>query len=422
MKILWFTNTPCGASKKLYGKNLVSGGWLYSLSEEIKKKSTIDLHIAFYWGERINPFSFEGITYHPMYRSGDNSVWGRYIRRIKNAISHSIDDEDINKCSDLINDIDPDLIHIHGSEENFGLVAGCIRHKKILLSIQGLLNPCFDKLYSGFPESEFLKQESFLHKLLFDGVKANRIRFKRKAQREKKIFSLISNVVGRTEWDSSCSLALNPNRKYYVVNEILREEFYNTCWIPRHEKQSFIIVTTISSGLYKGLETIYRTAEILNKSNIPFLWKVIGISSKDNYTNLTESILELSCLDLNIQLLGRKNASEMVEILLESDVFVQVSHIENSSNSLCEAMLLGMPIVSTFAGGTSSMLKDKIEGILVQEGDSYSLAGTLIKIKNNPDPYIDLAKNARIRAIQRHNPNIVVNELLQTYKTILDDK
>ena len=422
MKILWFTNTPCGASKKLYGKNFVSGGWLYSLSEEIKKKNTIDLHIAFYWGEHINPFSFEGITYHPIYRSGDNSVFGRYVRRIKNAFSYSIDDEEIKKCSEIIYNIDPDLIHIHGSEENFGLVAGCIRHKKILLSIQGLLNPCFDKLYSGFPESELLKHESYLHKLLFDGVKANRIRFKRKAQREKKIFSLISNVVGRTEWDSSCSLAFNPNRTYYHVNEILRKEFYDTCWIPRKEMHDFIIVTTISSGLYKGLETIYRTADILIKSNISFVWKVIGISSKDNYTNLTESILKLTSKDLNIQLLGRKNPSEMIDILLESDVYVQVSHIENSSNSLCEAMLLGMPIISTFAGGTSSILKDKVEGILVQEGDSYSLAGTLIKIKTNPDSSFELAKNARIHAVKRHDPNNVVNELLQTYKTVIDDK
>ena len=44
MKILWFTNTPCEASEKLTGEKITSGGWLYSLSTELKKiRKSIDL-------------------------------------------------------------------------------------------------------------------------------------------------------------------------------------------------------------------------------------------------------------------------------------------------------------------------------------------------------------------------------------------
>lgn len=40
------------------------------------------------------------------------------------------------------------------------------------------------------------------------------------------------------------------------------------------------------------------------------------------------------------------------------------SHIENSPNNLCEAMILGMPCIATDAGGTSTLLSNMKDGLL----------------------------------------------------------
>lgn len=37
LKILWITNTPCGAAKKEYGKGNIGGGWLTSLEHELNR-------------------------------------------------------------------------------------------------------------------------------------------------------------------------------------------------------------------------------------------------------------------------------------------------------------------------------------------------------------------------------------------------
>ena len=96
-----------------------------------------------------------------------------------------------------------------------------------------------------------------------------------------------------------------------------------------------------------------------------------------------------------------------------------MSHIENSPNSVCEAMLVGVPTIASFAGGTSSIIKDGEEGILVQDGDPYVLAGSIVHLVQNPDLAMFYSNNAKCRALQRHNPENVYKELLSGYTSIL---
>ena len=107
--------------------------------------------------------------------------------------------------------------------------------------------------------------------------------------------------------------------------------------------------------------------------------------------------------------------------MLESNVYVQVSHIENSPNSICEAMLLGLPIIASNAGGTSSLLKDKESGILLQDGDSFSFAGAIIEVSENRE----LANSMGLRAYEishkRHDPKGIVSELYKKYREIISD-
>jgi glycosyltransferase involved in cell wall biosynthesis len=107
---------------------------------------------------------------------------------------------------------------------------------------------------------------------------------------------------------------------------------------------------------------------------------------------------------------------------LNSDLYIGTSHIENSPNSLCEALLVGVPCIATDAGGTSSLIDDGVDGILIQDGDPYSMAGAIIEIKNNYEQAIEFAGKGRERALKRHNIEKISNDLLAIYKTIADQK
>lgn len=420
MKVLWFTNTPCGATRILTGSNVTGGGWLYTLSKAMSLLPDIDLHIAFYWGVKIDSFKHEGITYHPVLAEGEGRGYTRAVNRFRLIYGIDSSNVQIERLLTVINEISPNVIHIHGSEENFGLISERIDSANVVLSIQGMMSPLYEKYYSGISKHESLKGDNFIKWLKCRNTEQEERCFKKKSEIEKRIFNNINNIIGRTFWDRRCSLSLNPNRKYFEVGEILREEFYKTAW--EHTKHGkCIIATTISNGIYKGLESVYKVAKILKDAGFTFEWNVIGVDESSSYAKLISNIYGIKASEVCINLLGRKNASEMVEIMKSSDIYVQVSHIENSPNSLCEAMVMGMPIIATFAGGTESILTNNIDGWLVQDGDSYVMSGSIMELYANQELSVKFANNAKEKARKRHDPELILNQLITVYNTIKKD-
>ena len=123
----------------------------------------------------------------------------------------------------------------------------------------------------------------------------------------------------------------------------------------------------------------------------------------------------------NLHLLGRLSA-EIVKELLNANVFIYPSAIENGCNAVQEAMLAGIPIIATYAGGLSTTIDNNITGILVNEGDPYVLAGAIVEILENYNEAISMGAIARKIASERHKPQKVVNEILNIYKSVLNDQ
>lgn len=118
-------------------------------------------------------------------------------------------------------------------------------------------------------------------------------------------------------------------------------------------------------------------------------------------------------------MLGIKNANELVEILKKSSFYVHQSYIENSSNSICEAQLLGLPVLATAVGGTPSLIKNNFDGFLIPVNDPLYTASLISNLINKPVFLNEVSQNAIISARKRHNVNIIVNKVINSYKKIL---
>lgn len=419
MRILWFCNTPCCALEKISKEKTISGGWLNTMSTELAQINDVELHIAFYWTQNIEPFCYQKIYYHPIYIRSENNKFNRWIKRIKSIKSSS--KEDITPLVYITSSIKPDLIHIHGTEENFGLIALQIKNIPIVISIQGFISSIHAKLFAGIPQNKVRLYESLLDKISYKGERTIEKVLYHKRTREKIILSHTKYIIGRTDFDRFCSLVYNPSRIYYKVNEIMRDAFFKQKWIKEKFSSPLIITTTIREGLYKGLEIIYLTSNLLKQSHFNFSWQVIGITENSNYISLVEKYTKLKAKYLGIKFLGRQDASSLCNILQNSDLYCQTSHIENSSNSTCEAMALGMPIIASFAGGTSSLIINNQTGILVQDGDPYSLGGAIIELSNSFANAQKLGNKAREYAMQNFSPNNAIKELLFVYNQVNND-
>ncbi len=419
-KILWFSLSPCGSMRRSGSKRVIQG-WMISLEDEIKKCKDIELHVAYFSETEKESFNYEGVTYHPIFYPKSKNPLLRILDRRK-SIS-SIDRKLLPQMLAVVERVHPDIIHIHGTEERFGLIQDYIKDIPIVFSIQGLLTPYSEKYFSGLPNKDVYGFESLKDKLKLVSYRNEYKNFVDRGKRECHFLNYANYVFGRTAWDEYITGLLNNNRNYYVVDEILRSPFYGKKWSKKtFSNRRLKIVSTISGGIYKGYETVLKTAQLLKRySNIDFEWSIAGYDVGSKWVNIAERYTNIKSEDVCINLLGRVDAEYLSELLVESDVYVHVSHIENSPNSVCEAMLIGMPVVASFAGGTASLLTTKKDGLLVQDGDPYVYAGAVVYLFNHFDLARQFGESARKKALERHNPERIGKQLIESYYNILND-
>jgi glycosyltransferase involved in cell wall biosynthesis len=415
MKVLWFANAG-NASEYLKIQNN-KGGWVASLQNELLDNDNIQLGICFYYKSKMEDFFYEKTHNFPIKTNA--GVLKKIYYRIS-AKNYSIDDVDL--YMDVVEKFKPDIIHIFGTEIPFGLLINKI-NIPVLISIQGNITVYNYKMFAGFSEKFISRHTSFFDKIAFKDITHGYKISKKYAETEQSFLKPCKFVTGRTDWDKRISKILAPNAKYFHLDELIRKEFFDADW-DGNINDEIKLVTTMSSPIYKGFETMVETIILLNKTfpQIKVKWTVIGIDknslvvrlTKKKYKNINEWFNQFVFYN-NV------NASQIVNLLLNCNIYVQSSHIENSPNSLCEAMLLGMPIIATFAGGTSSLLTDKKEGVLIQDGDPYSMAGAIIEYYENYDKAKLYGKNARERAIMRHDYDKVANDIISIYNEIINN-
>ena len=410
MKVLWFTNTPSLAESYINNKP-AGGGWIKSLEKEIQRK--VELYVVFYHDKDLKPFKFGETIYFPI-----RANTGGKLTELKNRILTKLEPrEDISTFLKVIERIKPDLIHIHGTENQFGLIQQ-FTNVPTVVSIQGVISVCSYRYFIGLSYLDILKHSKLTDLLLFKSFIQSYKSYSKSALREKEVFKLTKHVIGRTTWDRRIAKVLAPNATYSHNDEILRDIFYKVSWSYKPDN-TLRLFTTTGHYIYKGLETILYAAHLLDEQNIKFKWQIAGLSRESKIVRLTCKKMNKP-LSKNVELLGQLGEDELIQHLLQTHIYIMASHIENSPNNLCEAQILGVPCIATSAGGTSSLVNDNDDGILIQDGDPYVMTGAIIELMNNYEKAIFYGQNARKKALTRHDPKKIVEELLIIYNQLVN--
>jgi len=415
MRVLWFANTPCLGSKHLNSSFTLNrtGGWLESLNANIENH--LELGVVFHYPKKISNFNYSNTEYFPVYTG--NIIIENFKRLLLKMV---YDDEFLFEYLRIIDEFKPDVIHIHGTENTFLCLLDQLTIP-IIVSIQGNLSVYSHKYLSGY-HGRYLSKTITSHKLhkFFQNIfsfKTSYELLKKHSLIEKKRMPKIKHILGRTSWDNRISRVLAPESVYFHADELLRNSFYHNTWSNLYNSGKLIIFTTSSDSYYKGFETIVYTFSLLSQFFNEIEWRVSGINCNSLIVSITKRFLGNIYPGFGISLLGSLNENEIIQNLKECHLYVMPSHIENSPNNLCEAMILGVPCVATNVGGTSSILQDGVDGILVQDGDPWSMAGAILEIHNNKQLLLKFSNNSRMKSLKRHN----VTNVIATYKTIYSE-
>ena len=139
---------------------------------------------------------------------------------------------------------------------------------------------------------------------------------------------------------------------------------------------------------------------------------------RDSYHNYLAELAGQYHLEDKITFLGKLTPEGMKEQYLRANVFVLPSTVDNSPNSLGEAMLLGLPCVAADVGGVSTMLNHGREGLLYPSSDPEMLAYDICRIFEMEDRAEKLGAEASRHAAQTHNPGKNLEDLLDIYRLL----
>ena len=353
MKILWFTNTPSLATKKISNSSVAGQSWIEAMERLIVLEENIELGLAFHWKtDRINDFTMEGSsTRYYMIPKKPFSKLLRYLRRMFCMPTYSKSHIDYMQ---VVEDFKPDIVHFFGTETSFPLIIDQLKMPSVIW-FQGNLTVYHTKWKSGFPLWKTFVHENI--KSILNGQSDFHYYklYKKYVKREKKVFKMAKNFTGRTDWDRRLVSVMAPKANYFHCEEVLREAFSKREWKPwDSRKDKFIIVTTIRSNSYKGVETIFDTiSKIVPLIDSEVEWRVIGLPDDSVFIKRIPN--KRKSHKKYIKFLGFRSGPDLVEELLNANVYVHPTHIDNSPNSICEAMMIGMPIVGTNVGGIPSI-------------------------------------------------------------------
>lgn len=412
MKILWYTNTPC-----LYKQNNAynGGGWLSSLQTEFSKRKDVELRIAFSLACQEWKVEENGVTYYPLSFSKYSMIEKLKVIACSEKTVVEIERKRFLMYEDVIRkpleDFNPDVIMVFGSEMPFGLVAS-LTNIPVILHIQGVLNPYFNAYLPPFISwKDYVAMGNGWNDKLHRFV--DRKLWVASCARETEICRRVKNYFGRTDWDYRVCQLMHPGANYFYASEVLRPIFYQST--ERELPNKLTIVTTISSPLYKGYDLVLKTAMMLKTKGVDFVWKCYG--------NIDPSVVEkqlgVKHEDINVLLCGVASAEQLRDEISKATVYVHTSYIDNSPNSLCEAQILGCTPIATYVGGIPSLIKNGETGFLIPANDPYQLAFLLEDLFLNPEKNLAMGKAAKEVAVMRHNPNQIVDKLLNDLQSLL---
>lgn len=419
MKILWIVNTifPYPA-EQLKIEKCAFGGWLNGLANQLKEQDDVELGIAtVYNGNEIKKYYDGKITYYLM--PGGPAL--KYNSKLNKY------------CKVILDEFKPEILHIHGTEYAHGLsfINVCNDNVKKVVSIQGLTS-CIGKVYlAGMKNKDIIKSITLRDILKNDNLFQQKNKFIKRGRIEKEVIKKCDYIIGRTDWDHFNSKAINNNAKYYCLYETVRKEFYENEWdINKIERNSIYL----SQGSYpiKGLHILLETINLVKETypNVKLYVSGNNIIKKDSiisklkltgYGKYINGLIKKYKLEDNIQFTGILNEEEVIKRLLKTHIVIVPSIIENESNSLTEAHLLGVPTIAAFSGGMTDRIIHKESGFLYPFSEPAMCAEYILEYFYDDNLAKKYGQVARKKALERNNPKENQKRVLEIYKDILGD-
>lgn len=187
----------------------------------------------------------------------------------------------------------------------------------------------------------------------------------------------------------------------------------NRTWLCNELKfptDSVIIASVGGLRAVKGYHTLLEAFALLHSIRRETKLLIIGDGP---YRQQLTTMIESAGLVDDAVLLGHRN--DVHRVLKASDFYVSASLSEGQSNAILEAMLYGLPVVATSVGGTSDLIEDGYNGLLVNVNSPIEIFTALQALISDKNKSNELGRHARISIGTNHTMKAVTQMYIDIY-------
>jgi N-acetyl-alpha-D-glucosaminyl L-malate synthase BshA len=124
-------------------------------------------------------------------------------------------------------------------------------------------------------------------------------------------------------------------------------------------------------------------------------------------------------LGADVIFLGKQN--QVQDLLGCADVLLLPSDLESFGLAALEGMASGVPAICSRVGGVPEVLRDGVEGYLVEPRDVHTMAARALDILCNPERHAEMSQAARQRALRNFCTNKIIPLYEDLYRRVLQD-
>lgn len=390
-------NSPIGPAASILGEEYKgsSGGWIQTEYSSLCKDGSTITFLTTLPNLKKNEI---------LYKENElGCIYCIKAPRVSYGIKPSINQ--IKNIKSIIDKINPDIIHLWGTETWLSNAVACVEtNAKKIIYIQGLIGVHERYLGGYFNYNKNLK--CYKKGASIISRTKNRLRtilFRRQANIEKDTILKCNNIIGDSDFTKAYCMSLSKDIKFYKHVLLPNEIFYKFKW-NYAECNKNTIFTIYGSSSEKGTQNLLLAVSILKKQIpdikviIPGKYNVdsegnILSNNKDEFQHILYNMINDLDIKKNIIFTGQLTPKEMAVKMSKCHIFVNTSCMEVHALSLREALIIGIPCISSHCGSVDEYVKHYFNGLLYRYEEYEVLAYYIALLLKNKGLAIKLSSN-----------------------------
>lgn len=203
---------------------------------------------------------------------------------------------------------------------------------------------------------------------------------------------------------------------YTIIPNAVKPEYF-TVPVRQHTQNRLLYIGAIDQR--KNILFLLKTMCGLIKNQKLFTLDILGDFLSEDYKDEVLTFVKNNNLALYVTFHGWVDQAEVMKVLADTDILVVCSKQETLPMVIVEGMAAAKVIVSADCGGVPEMINDGETGFLYNLTDEGKLESILENLYNNNELTSLMARNAKQKACETYDCEIVAKKTVSFYKTLI---